>query len=130
MVRAYGQITLDELILSGPESLECIRGLRKIRVKVVEMNGVHLVAYPIRVMRDGAVEDILIPKQLVEGKKSKMLPPMFSREISGTSFQSQIKLTPNNMSTAEENLHKVFYFELAFSTTRMYLFSPKGAIAG
>ena len=83
MVRAYGQITVDELTLSGPESLECIRGLRKMweiysRVKVVEMNGVHLVAYPIRVTRDGAVEDILIPKQLVEGKKSKMLPPVLT----------------------------------------------------
>lgn len=53
----------------------------------------------------------------------------FSKEISGTSFKFQIKLTPNNMRIVKENLYKVFS-RLAFSRTIMYLFSPKGTIKG
>ncbi|ESQ29962.1 hypothetical protein EUTSA_v10011259mg [Eutrema salsugineum] len=87
-----GQITVDELSLTEPESLECVRGLRTIGEKmweiysgdkVVDMNGVHLVAYPISVARDGAVEEVgdgIFPdtKTLVKGKRSKMLPPVLT----------------------------------------------------
>lgn len=87
-----GQITVDELSFSEPESLECVRGLRIMGEqmwdiysgdKVVDMNGVHLVAYPISVTKDGAVEEIgngVFPdtKTLVKGKRSKMLPPVLT----------------------------------------------------
>ena len=87
-----GQITVDELSFSEPESLECVRGLRTMGEqmwdiysgeKVVDMNGVHLVAYPISVTRDGVVEEIgdgVLPdtKTLVRGKRSKMLPPVLT----------------------------------------------------
>lgn len=87
-----GQITVDELSFSEPESLECVRGLRTMGEqmwdiysgeKVVDMNGVHLVAYPISVTRDGVVEEIgdgVFPdtKTLVRGKRSKMLPPVLT----------------------------------------------------
>ncbi|KFK38694.1 hypothetical protein AALP_AA3G147900 [Arabis alpina] len=87
-----GQITADELSLSEPESLECVRGLRTIGErmweiysgdKIVDMNGVHLVAYPIIVTRAGVVEEVgngIFPdtKTLVKGKRSNMLPPVLT----------------------------------------------------
>ncbi|KAJ0242382.1 Phospholipase D alpha 4 [Hirschfeldia incana] len=86
------QITVDELSFSEPESLECVRGLRTIGEQmwdiysgdeVVDMNGVHLVAYPISVTKEGAIEEIgdgVFPdtKTLVRGKRSKMLPPVLT----------------------------------------------------
>lgn len=87
-----GKITVDELSFSEPESLECVRGLLTIGEqmwdiysgeKVVDMNGVHLVVYPISVTTDGAVEKIgdgVFPdtKTLVRGKRSKMLPTVLT----------------------------------------------------
>ncbi|KAG2250945.1 hypothetical protein Bca52824_081081 [Brassica carinata] len=87
-----GKITVDELSFSEPESLECVRGLRTMGEqmwdiysgeKVVDMNGVHLVVYPISVTTDGAVEKIgdgVFPdtKTLVRGKRSKMLPTVLT----------------------------------------------------
>lgn len=83
---------MNELSFSEPESLECVRGLMTIGEQmwdiysgdeVVDMNGVHLVAYPISVTKDGAVEEIgngVFPdtKTLVRGKRSKMLPPVLT----------------------------------------------------
>ncbi|CAN8288014.1 unnamed protein product [Cochlearia groenlandica] len=87
-----GKITSDELSSSEPESVECVRGLRTIGEqmweiysgdRVVDMNGVHLVAYPIKVTRDGVVQEVgdgYFPdtKTLVKGKRSKMLPPILT----------------------------------------------------
>lgn len=87
-----GQITGDELSSSEPESLECVQGLRTVGEqmweiysgdKVVDMLGIHLVAYPISVTRDGVVEEVgdgFFPdtKTLVKGKRSKMLPPVLT----------------------------------------------------
>lgn len=51
--------------------------------KVVDMGGTHLVAYPISVTRDGAVEDVadgIFPdtKTPVKGKRSRMLPAVLT----------------------------------------------------
>lgn len=87
-----GEISTDELSLSEPESVECVRGLRTMGErmwemysgdKVVDMLGVHLVAYPISVTRDGVVEEVgdgVFPDTttLVKGKRSKMLPPVLT----------------------------------------------------
>ncbi|XP_010501124.1 PREDICTED: phospholipase D alpha 4-like [Camelina sativa] len=87
-----GQITADDLSSSEPESLECVQGLRTVGEqmweiysgdKVVDMLGIHLVAYPISVTRDGAVEEVgdgFFPdtKTLVKGKRSKMFPPVLT----------------------------------------------------
>ncbi|XP_010462361.1 PREDICTED: phospholipase D alpha 4-like [Camelina sativa] len=87
-----GQITADNLSSSEPESLECVQGLRTVGEqmweiysgdKVVDMLGIHLVAYPISVTRDGAIEEVgdgFFPdtKTLVKGKRSKMFPPVLT----------------------------------------------------
>lgn len=81
-------------IFQKPESLECVETIRSIGEKmwgiysgeeVVDMEGVHLVKYPVNVTGNGEVEDLsdnegCFPdtKCPVKGKRSKMLPPVFT----------------------------------------------------
>ncbi|KAL1298288.1 hypothetical protein HN51_042662 [Arachis hypogaea] len=83
----------DELFLE-PERLDCVHRMRLIGDKmwqvyrneeIVDMDGVHLVTYPIKVTQEGCVEDMpngedYFPdtKCLVKGKRSKLLPPLFT----------------------------------------------------
>lgn len=84
----------DELFRSEPQSLECVQKMRSIgdqmwRIysdeEVVDMEGVHLVTYPVHVTRDGSVEDLAdndgnFPdtRTPVKGKRSILLPPVFT----------------------------------------------------
>ncbi|KAL5822554.1 hypothetical protein ACOSQ4_020454 [Xanthoceras sorbifolium] len=81
-------------IFQEPESLDCVQNIRLIAEKmwkvysgeeVVDMEGVHLVTYPVDVTQDGEVQDLIenggnFPdtKTPVKGKRSKMLPPIFT----------------------------------------------------
>ena len=84
----------DALFLE-PESLECVHRMRSIgdqmwgiysNEEIVDMEGVHLVTYPVKVTQEGSVEEDLpnggdyFPdtKCLVKGKRSKFLPPVFT----------------------------------------------------
>ncbi|KAJ7963164.1 Phospholipase D [Quillaja saponaria] len=83
----------EELFLE-PESLECVQRMTTIgdimwgiyrSEEVVDMEGVHLVTYPVNVTKEGSVEDLTedgghFPdtKAPVKGKRSKMLPPIFT----------------------------------------------------
>lgn len=77
-----------------PHGLECVEKIRSIGDKmwkiysgeqVVDMEGVHLVSYPINVHSNGCVEevedaDIIFPdtKAPVSGRRSKVLPPILT----------------------------------------------------
>jgi len=85
----------EELFLK-PESLECVQKLREIgdemwkiysnNDEVVDMEGVHLVTYPLKVTEEGGVEEVdhdcegYFPdtKCPVKGKRTKVLPPIFT----------------------------------------------------
>lgn len=84
-----------EELFKQPESLECVQTVRLIGdqmwktysgEEVVDMEGVHLVTYPTNVTEEGHVEDLaegsggLFPdtKSVVKGKRSKVIPPMFT----------------------------------------------------
>ncbi|XP_027336367.1 phospholipase D alpha 4-like isoform X1 [Abrus precatorius] len=82
----------DELFLE-PESLECVKRMCSIgdqmweiysNEEIVDMEGVHLVTYPMRVTQEGYVKDssdgVHFPdtNSLVKGKRSKILPPIFT----------------------------------------------------
>lgn len=78
-------------IFHWPENLECVQKFNSIGdqmwklyqgKKVADMEGVHLVAYPLSVMEDGLVEDLVehngyFPdtKAPIRGRRSKFLPP-------------------------------------------------------
>ncbi|KAF7843471.1 phospholipase D alpha 4 [Senna tora] len=80
--------------LLEPESMECVEKMRAIgdrmwRIysgdEIVDMEGVHLVTYPLKVTMRGGVEDLedcggCFPDTHcpVKGKRSKMLPPIFT----------------------------------------------------
>ncbi|XP_044487608.1 phospholipase D alpha 4 [Mangifera indica] len=83
----------DELF-KEPQNLECVQKICSIGEhmwkiysgeEVVDMEGVHLLTYPVNVTEDGLVEDLVdgggyFPdtKTLVKGKRSKVLPPIFT----------------------------------------------------
>ncbi|RDY09502.1 Phospholipase D alpha 4, partial [Mucuna pruriens] len=85
-------VGVDELFLE-PERLECVERMRSIgdemweiysSEEIVDMEGVHLVTYPVRVTQEGYVKDLTdgvhFPdtNSLVKGKRSKILPPIFT----------------------------------------------------
>ncbi|KAH1240193.1 hypothetical protein AAZX31_07G009700 [Glycine max] len=85
-------VSVDELFLE-PERLECVERMRSIgdemweiysSEEIVDMEGVHLVTYPVRVTQEGYVKDLTdgvhFPdtNSLVKGKRSKILPPIFT----------------------------------------------------
>ncbi|KAL6285499.1 hypothetical protein ACE6H2_009889 [Prunus campanulata] len=91
----YEHIGRAEELFKQPESLECVQTVRLIGdqmwktysgEEVVDMEGVHLVTYPMNVTEEGHVEDLaegsggLFPdtKSMVKGKRSKVIPPMFT----------------------------------------------------
>ncbi|XP_004297606.1 PREDICTED: phospholipase D epsilon [Fragaria vesca subsp. vesca] len=77
-----------------PESLECVKTVRHIGdqmwktysgEEVVDMEGVHLVTYPMSVTKDGVIEELAqggghFPdtESMVKGKRSKVLLPIFT----------------------------------------------------
>ncbi|GMP35068.1 hypothetical protein CsSME_00007676 [Camellia sinensis var. sinensis] len=81
-----------EKLFQEPHTLECVRRVRSIGdqmwkiylgEEVIDMEGVHLVAYPVSVTSDGSVEGpaegsgyFPDTKALVKGKRSKFLPPV------------------------------------------------------
>ncbi|XP_058101957.1 phospholipase D alpha 4 isoform X3 [Magnolia sinica] len=83
-----------EQVFLEPESVECVRRMVGIGEEtwmaysgedVVDMEGVHLVNYPVRVTKEGCIEEIgedggTFPDTtaLVRGKRSKLLPPIFT----------------------------------------------------
>jgi len=85
-------MSVDEVFLE-PERLECVERMRSIgddmweiysSEEIRDMEGVHLVTYPVRVTAEGYVKDLSdrvhFPdtNSLVKGKRSKILPPMFT----------------------------------------------------
>ena len=79
----------DKLFLE-PQSLECVKRMCSIgdqmweiysNEEIVDMEGVHLVTYPMRVTQEGYVKDlsngVYFPdtNSLVKGKRSTLLPP-------------------------------------------------------
>ncbi|KAL2337970.1 hypothetical protein Fmac_012416 [Flemingia macrophylla] len=85
-------VSVDELFLE-PERLECVERMRSIgdemwgiysSEEIVDMEGVHLVSYPVKVTQEGYVKDLTdgvhFPdtNSLVKGKRSKILPPIFT----------------------------------------------------
>ena len=85
-------VSVDELFLE-PERLECVERMRSIgdemweiysSEEIRDMEGVHLVSYPVRVTPEGYVKDLIdgvhFPdtNSLVKGKRSKILPPIFT----------------------------------------------------
>jgi len=85
-------MSVDELLLE-PERLECVERMRSIgdemwemysSEEIRDMEGVHLVSYPVRVTPEGYVKDLTdgvhFPdtNSLVKGKRSKILPPIFT----------------------------------------------------
>ncbi|KAM1359554.1 phospholipase D alpha 4-like [Malus sylvestris] len=84
-----------EELFKQPESLECVQKMRFIGDRmweiysgeeVVDMEGVHLVTYPMSVSEEGYVEDLVkgsdghFPdtKAMVKGKRSKVIPSIFT----------------------------------------------------
>ncbi|XP_058780206.1 phospholipase D alpha 4-like [Vicia villosa] len=83
----------EDLFLK-PESLECVQRMCSIGDKmwkiysseeIMDMEGVHLVTYPMTVTKDGSVEDLTnggehFPdtKSLVKGRRSKLLPSVIT----------------------------------------------------
>lgn len=87
----YEHTGRTEHLFQDPESLECVVMMRLLGEQmwqiymgdeVIDMEGVHLVSYPISVTQEGKVEDHVdggghFPdtKAKVKGKRSKVLPP-------------------------------------------------------
>lgn len=83
-----------ENLFLEPESLECVQRMCSIGDKmwkiysseeIVDMEGVHLVTYPMEVTKDGSVKDLTngeehFPdtKALVKGRRSKLLPSVIT----------------------------------------------------
>lgn len=83
----------EELFLE-PESLACVQRMRSIgddmwemysSEEIVDMEGVHLVRYPVKITQEGYVEDpddggdhFPDTKSPVRGKRSKFLNPVFT----------------------------------------------------
>ncbi|KAJ9537469.1 hypothetical protein OSB04_030202 [Centaurea solstitialis] len=83
-----------EKIFQDPESLECVETMRLLGEEmweiysgdeIIDMEGVHLVGYPVSVTREGNVEDhpsggghFPDTKAQVKGRRSKVLPPIFT----------------------------------------------------
>lgn len=81
-------------IFQDPQSMECVQMIRSIgdqmwtvysQDEIVDMNGVHLVTYPVSVTEKGTVEDIVggegyFPdtKTSIKGKRSKVLASIFT----------------------------------------------------
>lgn len=77
-----------------PESIECVKKIHSIGEKmweiysaeeVIDMNGVHLMAYPVSITANGSVQDLPdgtdhFPdtRTPVKGKRSKLLAPVFT----------------------------------------------------
>ncbi|KAE8669841.1 Phospholipase D epsilon [Hibiscus syriacus] len=90
----YEHTGLAEDIFLEPEGLDCVYRMRSLGdkmwqiyadEKIVDMEGVHLVTYPVKVTADGLVEDVAdsdgnFPdtKTPVKGRRSKVLPPVFT----------------------------------------------------
>ncbi|XP_065868440.1 phospholipase D alpha 4 [Euphorbia lathyris] len=88
----YEHTGLADEIFLNPQSLECVHKIYSLGEKmwkiysgekVVDMEGVHLVNYPVNIRKDGVVEDINnghFPdtKCPVKGRRSKVLPPIFT----------------------------------------------------
>ncbi|RVW51890.1 Phospholipase D alpha 4 [Vitis vinifera] len=82
-----------EVVFQEPQSLECVERLRFIGEKmwgiysaeeVEDMEGVHLVTYPVTVTKDGSVEDLAEGGNFpdtntpIRGRRSRVLPPIFT----------------------------------------------------
>ncbi|XVF74425.1 hypothetical protein PTKIN_Ptkin13bG0109500 [Pterospermum kingtungense] len=90
----YEHTGLADDMLLEPESLECVHKMRSLgdqmwqiyaNEEIVDMEGVHLVTYPVDVTEDGLVGDVSdgdgnFPdtKTPVKGRRSKLLPPTFT----------------------------------------------------
>ncbi|KAK9282070.1 hypothetical protein L1049_004982 [Liquidambar formosana] len=90
----YEHTGRTEELFQEPQSLECVQRIRSIGEQmweiysgeqVLDMEGVHLVTYPVSVMKNGSVGDLVdcggnFPdtKTPVKGKRSKILPPIFT----------------------------------------------------
>ncbi|RVX16917.1 Phospholipase D alpha 4 [Vitis vinifera] len=89
----YEHTGLVEEVFQEPQSLECVERLRFIGEKmwgiysaeeVEDMEGVHLVTYPVTVTKDGSVEDLAEGGNFpdtntpIRGRRSRVLPPIFT----------------------------------------------------
>ncbi|KAL8189347.1 hypothetical protein R6Q57_028913 [Mikania cordata] len=90
----YEHTGQTEDIFQDPESLECVVMMCQLGElmwqiysgdEVIDMEGVHLVSYPVHVTQEGNVEDRVdggghFPdtKAQIKGKRSKILPPIFT----------------------------------------------------
>lgn len=92
----YEHTGLANNTFQEPQSLECVEKMRSIGdqmwniykgEEVVDMEGGHLVTYPMSVTQDGKIEDLLDGGDYshfpdtntpVKGKRSKVLPPIFT----------------------------------------------------
>ncbi|XP_034696241.1 phospholipase D alpha 4 [Vitis riparia] len=89
----YEHTGLVEEVFQEPQSLECVERLRFIGEKmwgiysaeeVEDMEGVHLVTYPMTVTKDGSVEDLAEGGNFpdtntpIRGRRSRVLPPIFT----------------------------------------------------
>ncbi|XP_076881215.1 phospholipase D alpha 4-like [Bidens hawaiensis] len=87
----YEHTGRTEGVFEHPESLECVVMMSQFGElmwqiysgdEVIDMEGVHLVGYPVNVTREGNAEDRLdhFPdtKAQIKGKRSKVLPPIFT----------------------------------------------------
>ena len=84
--------SVDDLFLE-PQSLECVKMMRSIGDRmwdiyssdeIVDMEGVHLVTYPVSVTQEGCVKDLTDGVRFpdtnsrVKGKRSNTLPSIFT----------------------------------------------------
>ncbi|KAG4211673.1 hypothetical protein ERO13_A02G115700v2 [Gossypium hirsutum] len=90
----YEHTELADDIFMKPQSLECVQKIRSVgdqmwqiyaNEDIADMEGVHLVTYPVNVTVDGLVEDVVggegnFPdtNTPVKGRRSKVLPPVFT----------------------------------------------------
>lgn len=90
----YEHTGLAEQTFLQPQSLECVQTIYSLGEamwkiysgeEVVDLEGVHLVNYPVNITKDGVVEDLVdgdgnFPdtKTPVKGRRSKVLPPIFT----------------------------------------------------
>lgn len=90
----YEHTGLAEELYLEPQSLKCVQKMRSTgenmwkifaQEEIVDMEGVHLVNYPVNVTQHGVLEDLVdgdgnFPdtKTPVTGRRSKLLPPTFT----------------------------------------------------
>lgn len=90
----YEHTGITEELFLEPESLSCVKRMLSIgdhmwgiysSEETVDMEGVHLVSYPVKVTQEGSVKDTVdggdhFPdtKSPVKGKRSKFLAPIFT----------------------------------------------------